>query len=307
VLTLRQIQQAGQLFSHHVAWWLVGSALLVIALAVRQIHDTSDVPAPAAAVDEVSQYTRKTAGPAEWYAWLSAEAVRRYEPLVRRFPAPEGYVRVAVSPGDYGDWLRHLPLRPDDAPVDRLAAVVDWRWTNARRLGAANAVLRLRGEYLWFCCANEAIAFRFTSGDLFEWKRWADGWAPAVAGRRVEWRQGPEPGFSRQSYTKYLDTLLAYASVNSLAADTHPVTDGTIQPGDVLVESGRGGFAAVVLDVAVNADGRVSILIGQTVKAAGGFCVIQAAADSVWHEAEADAAIDLPGWGGMRFNRLRRW
>src|SRR5262245_3007875 len=82
------------------------------------------------------------------------------EPLDRRIAPPRGATRIALEPGSFGDWLRHLPLLPAGAAVhlydgrakarqDVHAAVVDLDVGTRDLQQCADAAMRLRVEYLW--------------------------------------------------------------------------------------------------------------------------------------------------------------
>jgi hypothetical protein len=49
----------------------------------------------------------------------------------------------------------------------------------------ADAVIRLRAEYLLATECDEAIAFDFTSGDRASWSNWRRGFRPKVVGNDV--------------------------------------------------------------------------------------------------------------------------
>jgi len=110
---------------------------------------------------------------------------------------PAGYQRVAVERNSFGNWLRHLPLKPDGSSVHLFdgrrkpnqsvhQAVVDID-TGARDLQqCADAVIRLRAEYLYFSRQFTNITFNFTSGDPCRFDWWYSGYRPVVSGKLSE-------------------------------------------------------------------------------------------------------------------------
>lgn len=77
-----------------------------------------------------------------------------------RFKTPSGYTREAVATGSFGAWLQNLPLKPPGthtrlfnggiARTDAYtAAVVDISVGKHDLQQCADAVMRLRGEYLY--------------------------------------------------------------------------------------------------------------------------------------------------------------
>lgn len=315
-------RRGGDPFPSHPIVWILLSAMLVVVLVAKprsspRPADSLAVPAtPVATVEPSDGAAVKTAD----YAWLSRTSAKAYQPLEARIAPPEGFVRVAVKPRSFGDWLRRLPLRPEGSAVlngakkpvipatsAELAAVVDLQPGNGNFLNAANIVLRLRGEYLWSCGPRETIRFSFTNGEPFDWKQWKSGARPAVSGRQVTWSQNETPDDSRRSYTGYLETLFKYSSVYSLFKDTQPVSDETVQPGDVFVVPGRPGHAVVVLDVATNPSGEVRALLGQGGSPPRTFHVLSASRGSPWFELRAGSGLTIPGWGPVSLKQLRRW
>jgi len=207
------------------------------------------------------------------YPWL--DACDPAQALSRRIAPPEGWVRVDLAPGSFGAWLRDLPLKPGRPPVRlhdgrpkgnqaAVVAVVDLDVGAADLQQCADAVIRLRAEWLWSIGQADTAAFHFTSGDLAEWSRWRDGWRPNVAGSRVTWTHRAAPDASHATFRGYLDAVFTYAGTLSLAAETAPVPDPhALRPGDLIVEGGSPGHAVLVVDMAGNAAGELIYLLAQ--------------------------------------------
>lgn len=49
------------------------------------------------------------------YSWISDYNIKNS--IINRISAPEGYTREKVTAGSFGDWLRHIPLKPGNPEV----------------------------------------------------------------------------------------------------------------------------------------------------------------------------------------------
>nr|CAI78806.1 hypothetical protein [uncultured Latescibacterota bacterium] len=253
------------------------------------------------------------------YAWLPDSA--RIETLAARFPVPEGYRRVPVEKGSFADWLRNLPMKPSGSPVrsyagdvvletgdPNLAGVVDLDLLGSDLQQCADAIIRLRAEYLWSKGEQNGIVFHFTNGDPSSWTGWAQGRRPLVDGNSVRWIKTASPDNSRASFVHYLTTLFHYAGTLSLPYDSTEVPIDRILPGDFFVDGGRPGHAVLVLDVATSAEGRRRLLIGQSFMPAQDFHVLRARTAGGWFDADpARPGLDTPGWKTFPWSSLRRF
>jgi len=199
--------------------------------------------------------------PADAYAWPVQYDVANS--IAARILPPHGFVREKVSPGSFARWLRYLPLRPDDPPVrlhdGRLKrnqqahfAVIDIDTGKRNLQQCADAIIRLRAEYLYASNQRKRIRFNFTSGDGCAWLKWQEGIRPRVSGNRVTWvkRAAPDGGYA--NFRKYLDIIFAYAGTRSLAKEMTRVDFMDMRIGDVLMRPGSPGHAVIVVDMAVN-------------------------------------------------------
>jgi hypothetical protein len=250
------------------------------------------------------------------YPWLSLDA--RIRPLEAAFPPPSGYTRVAVEPGTFGAWLRGLPLRPEGTPVldfqgqqvlagddPRLAAVTELEVGTANLQQCADSIIRLHAEWLWSQGKKERIAYRFTSGDLASWSRYAAGERAKISGSKVKWARSASADSSRASFRAYLDLVFTYAGTLSLQAEKKRPSREDLQPGDYFVLGGSPGHAVLVLDVATNAQGKRVALLGQGFIPAQDFQVLSPPRDGPWFPLDGEE-VATPFWKPFPWSSLRR-
>jgi len=196
------------------------------------------------------------------YPWLESYSPK--EAIVNRIPAPSGYERVESASGSFAYWLRHLPLKKGSPPVrlydGRLKsnqsahfAVIDIDVSTRDLQQCADAVIRLRAEYLYSKGDYGAIHFNFTSGHRADFARWIEGYRPVVKGNSVRWIRSARRDASYRSFRKYLDKVFEFAGTFSLARELAPVSDvGDMRIGDVFIQGGFPGHAAIVVDMVVH-------------------------------------------------------
>jgi hypothetical protein len=232
------------------------------------------------------------------------------ETIAARFTPPAGFHRLPATPGSFAAFLRELPLRPagtqvllfDGRPkVNQSAhvAVIDIDVGRRDLQQCADAVMRLRAEYLRSAGRDEAICFRFTSGQDIPWSAWRDGRRLSVRGDDVTWSRPGRRDASYASFRRYLDVIMSYAGTASLAKELVPVRDPRrVEPGDVYIRGGFPGHAIIVVDVAEAADGRRLFLAVQSYMPAQDPHVLRAPGSphTPWYEASTDGALATPEW-----------
>ena len=260
--------------------------------------------------------------PAARYAWLESrgavESPPASAPLRERFPAPEGFRRRPGGP--FATWLRGLPLLPGRPPVrlfdgtpkagsDVHAAVLDIDVGRRDLQQCADAVIRLRAEYLYAVGCEDAIRFDFTSGDPAPWPQWRDGARPRVRGSRVTWHAGSPADRSWRNLRRYLDTVFTYAGSSSLERELERVEDPrTARPGDVFIQGGFPGHAVLVIDVVHDDRGEARMLLAQSYMPAQQIHVLRnpESPGSPWYAARASGPLQTPEWA-FRYADLHRF
>ena len=253
------------------------------------------------------------------YAWLDA-----YEPsqsLERRIAPPAGFERAPTPADSFGAWLRGLPLREGRPPVylhdgrkkgnqDAHWAVVDIDAGKRDLQQCADAVMRLRAEYLFTAGRFGDIHFRFTSGDPALFSKWAAGERPKVSGNTVSWSRTAAPDTSHDSFRHYLDVVFMYAGSASLSRELTAVPDPRdVEVGDVFIQGGFPGHAVLVVDVAVHPRTKArAFLIAQSYMPAQDVHVLRNPAhdDSPWYDADFGQTLVTPEWTFGRGD-LKRW
>ena len=255
------------------------------------------------------------------YPWLDGNAKAR-ETIAQRIAPPAGFARVPAQAGSFADWLRHLPLKPRGAPVrlhdgrlkrgqNNHAAVTDLDIGKRDLQQCADAVMRLRAEYLYSLGRYRAIAFNFTSGDRAAFARWAGGWRPRIRGRDVRWVRTGRTGTDHRNFRNYLNTVFTYAGSYSLSRELKPIADpDRLKIGDVFIEGGFPGHAVVIVDLAVESrTGRKVFLLAQSFMPAQSLHILKNAVSpklGAWYEVSSGARLATPDWT-FRTSHLRRF
>lgn len=259
----------------------------------------------------------RSTGRDKHYPWLAAGS---YERLDKRIPPPRGFRRVSVRKGSFAAWLRRLPLKPgrpkvmlhNGSPKGNQSAhhsvvLID---VGARDLQqCADAIIRLRCEYLRVVGCQQGIAFRFTSGHLAEWKKWRVGFRPQVKGNRVSWSRVAKSNGGYVNFRKYLKTVFTYAGTASLSKELKTVKNpSSVEIGDVFIRGGFPGHAVLVVDVAQNQSGDRVFLLAQSFMPAQEIHILRNQGSRIdpWYRAASSGSLHTPEWV-FRYTDLKRF
>jgi hypothetical protein len=243
----------------------------------------------------------RTASAPEWLAGPVLET------LVQRFPPPAGFQRLDVPADSFGAWLRQLPLRPKGEHVrlfdgrikpdqSGVAAVVDIDVGRTDLQQCADAVIRLRAEYLRAHQRLADMAFHFTSGDRYAYADWLQGRRPVVRGNSVAWTTVGARADTRDGFRSWLDIIFTYAGSGSLLGELTPVRPASaVEPGDVLIQPGSPGHAVLIVDV-VAAAGERRVLLAQSFMPAQNIHVVNNPGGGAWYSFASDQPIAMPEW-----------
>jgi Domain of unknown function (4846) len=234
------------------------------------------------------------------YTWKEQSGTSQ-DTLERRIAPPAGFVRTPQESGSWGEWLRGLPMKPAGAPVltytgapkwrqDVHVAVVDIDVGKRDLQQCADAVMRLRAEWLFGAGRKKDIAFNYTDGK-----------------RRAFSRRSSK---SYRSFRKYMTLVFAYAGTYSLERELKPVSVENISVGDVFIKGGFPGHAVLVADIVENPETRERrFLLLQSYMPAQEIHVLKNPANAdgnPWYATGFGQELNTPEWVFAR-SALRRW
>ena len=226
------------------------------------------------------------------------------EKIKERFNPPAGYKRDDVS--GWANYLRDLPLKPDGSPVLLYngqtkvkkvhAAVIDLDVGKKNLQQCADAVIRLRAEYLYAQGKYDEIAFNFTNCWNCAYAKWRQGYRVKISGNKTWWEKRNIPLTSYKSFREYLNVVFMYAGTLSLSRELKPVDIKKLQIGDVFVQGGSPGHAVIVVDVVLNVNnGKKRFLLAQSYMPAQDIHVLyDFTTKSPWFE--VGDVIQTPEW-----------
>ena len=176
-------------------------------------------------------------------------------------PAPKGFTRVEAN--GFGAYLRNLPLKPLGTPVKLFDgsvkswqggayAVIDMEIGKSDLQQCADAIMRLRAEYLWHGKRYDEIHFNFTNGFRADYSTWAKGYRVSVKGNEVKWYKATDEDYGYTTFRKYMNIVFSYAGTASLSKELKSVPLSDLQVGDIFIIGGHPGHAMLVVDMAVD-------------------------------------------------------
>src|SRR5262245_22403398 len=177
----------------------------------------------------------------EDYPWMPGPPARTIESVIA---APAGFTRIEVPSGSFAGWLRGLPLAPEGTTLSlydgrplldqsSIAAVLDIDTGTSDLQQCADAIMRLRAEFLYSRGLLGAIGFALLDGQPYPFTAYSRGVTPKLDGDRVQWERAKPRGSAHRDLRGYLDLLFGFAGTQSLARELQPVASfGGAEIGD---------------------------------------------------------------------------
>ena len=230
--------------------------------------------------------------------------------IEERYPTPTNYRRVEVATNSFGEFLRAQKLKAYGKKVIYFNgrekksngvydSVFDVDIGDRDLHQCADAIMLLRGEYLYSHGLYDELSFNFVSGFKAEYKKWVEGYRIKVDGNNVSYYKATDQSDSYESFRKYMDMVMAYAGTLSLEQELESVDIDDMEIGDVFIIGGSPGHAIIIVDMAVNLDGEKVFLLAQSYMPAQQTQILVNPMDkdiSPWYSLKDKEKLITPEW-----------
>lgn len=231
--------------------------------------------------------------------------------LGTRIRTPKGFEREKVSENSFAKYLRQLPLKPHNSKVELYNgltkendnvydAVVDLQIGEKNLHQCADAIIRLRAEYLYKEKLFNQIHFNLTNGFRVDYTDWMKGKRVVVKGNKTYWTQSGNPTNTYEDFWNYLELVFTYAGTISLSKELNPIDISDLKAGDVFIQQGSPGHAVIIVDVAVNPQTKDKIfLLAQSYMPAQEIQILRnpdSKGLSSWYSVNFGQVLETPEW-----------
>jgi len=214
---------------------------------------------------------------------------------IKSIPVPDGFKRVDSESNSYAFFIQNLELKQDNNIVylyngekkynqNAQFAVLKIDVGTSDLQQCADAVMRLRGEFLYSQKKYSEIHFNFLSDGK---PRYFDTYA--------------EGDYSYKKFRKYMNYIFSYANTSSLLDELKSVEITEMQIGDVFIQKGSPyGHAITVVDMAENSEtGEKIFMIAQSYMPAQEIHILKNFNNndfSPWYTIDFGKSLYTPEW-----------
>lgn len=228
-----------------------------------------------------------------------------------RVIVPEGYSRITYDSISFQNFIRNQKLKPFGAKVINYdgrpyfyqlghVGVLDVPVPNNGLQQCADALIRLRSEYLWNTNQKDKIGFNFTSGHYCSWSKYAEGYRPKINGNQVTFSKTARADSSKTNFYNYLNLIFIYSGTMSLDNELKEIKAiNDLKIGDMLIVGGFPGHVIMIADIIENDQDERLFLLIQGNTPAQSIHLLKNLDDtnrSPWYKLQLNSEISVPGF-----------
>lgn len=228
-----------------------------------------------------------------------------------RVNIPEDFKRVALDSSSFQYYIRHQKLKNFGAKVINYdgepyfyqlghVGILDIDVPSNGLQQCADALIRLRSEFLWQTNQKNKIGFNFTSGHYCSWKKYAEGYRPKINGNKVSFYKTASANTSKSNFYKYLNLIYTYAGTMSLNHELKEINAiDKLQIGDMLIVGGFPGHINMIADIIEDENGERLFLLIQGNTPAQSIHLLKNLDNSLispWYKLQLNSEISVPGF-----------
>ncbi|CAA0164266.1 DUF4846 domain-containing protein [Tenacibaculum maritimum] len=231
--------------------------------------------------------------------------------IKNRVKPPYGYKRVSYGAGTFESFIQNYTLKEYGSSIinyDKTKYFYQIGHIGILALSVpenglqqcADALIRLRAEYLWKTNQKEKIGFEFTSGHYCSWKKYAAGYRSKIEGNKVTFHKIAKANYTKTAFYKYLNLIYTYSGTLSLYNELPKVVqEEDLQLGDMLVKPGTPGHILMLVDEVINKKGEKLFVLAQGNTPAQSVHLLKNfnnASLTPWYSLKKNALIQVPGY-----------
>ena len=236
--------------------------------------------------------------------------------VATRFNVPNGYARKSYAAGTFGNYLQQLPLKPagtltkryngETKPNKVAAAVIDISVGTSDLQQCADAIMRLRAEWLFAEKRFDDITFDLTNGFNMKYSEWKKG--KRLNSACNGWTAGGTASETHDDFMNYMKKIFTYAGTLSLSNELQSKNIANLEAGDVFIKGGSPGHAVIVIDVAEGSEGKL-FLLAQSYMPAQDIEILKNPNNtgmSPWFKTSEMGLLETPEWD-FDWSQLKTW
>ncbi len=229
----------------------------------------------------------------------------------QRILLSSNYKRSTYNSYSFSNYIQNYPLKPFGTQVinydgnpyiyqEGHVGVLELSVPSNGLQQCADALIRMRAEYLWETNQKNKIGFNFTSGHYCSWKKYAEGYRPKIKGSKVTFHKTAAANTSKENFYKYLNLIFMYSGTQSLYSELPKINSiDNVQVGDMLIYPGSPGHVIMVVDKSINSKGENLFIFAQGNTPAQSVHILKNPSDlniSPWFKVEISEYLEIPAY-----------